>query len=345
MVRERAEEFGRDGQKILTAVWAVGAPPRLRVLAQVEILRQVWVHQYCWGPEGRLRWREGTALPPASLRFDSPYDTDAHYCVKRNVEWSGYRVHFTESCDQDLPHLVVHAATTIAPIQDGQLTEKIHDDLAARRLAPAEHVVDAAYISPAHVDRAQRVHNIALLGPIAADNSRQTKAGSRFDKAAFIIDWDNEQAICPRGATSAFWTKLNFSGHTYLQARFAEADCRPCPDRALCTSSATRPRSVAVLPRPLHEIQMRNRLDQQSEQWQRRNAIRAGIEATLSQNIRTHGLRRTRYRGLARTHVQHVLTAMACNLNRLADWHATTPSARRTPRFRTLCTTAGFATT
>jgi IS5 family transposase len=71
---------------------------------------------------------------------------------------------------------------------------------------------------------------------------------------------------------------------------------------------------------------MRNRLDHQTEQWQRRYAIRAGIEATLSQNVRARGLRRSRYRGLARTHVQHVLTATACNLSRLADWYDTTSS-------------------
>lgn len=314
-VRERAEEFGRDGQKLLTAAWAADAPTRLRMLRQVEILRQVWLHQYHWDREGQLTWREGTTLPPASLRFDSPYDTDAHYCVKRDVEWNGYRVHVTESCGQDL---VTHVATTIAPVQDGQLTAKIHDGLATCRLAPAEHVVDTAYLTPAHIERAQRVHGITLLGPILADNSRQAKTASGFDKAAFTIDWNNEQADCPRGATSVSWTKLNISSHTYLQARFAESDCQPCPDRTRCISSATRPRSVAVLPRTLHEIQTRNRLDEQTEQWQRRHAIRAGIEATLSQNVRAHGLRRSRYRSLPRTHVPHVLTAMACNLSRLA---------------------------
>lgn len=62
--------------------------------------------------------------------------------------------------------------------------------------------MDTAYLTPAHVERAQRVHSITLLGPILADNSRQAKAGSGFDKAAFTIDWNNEHAICPRGATS-----------------------------------------------------------------------------------------------------------------------------------------------
>ncbi|MBA4866752.1 transposase, partial [Streptomyces sp. PSKA54] len=76
------------------------------------------------------------------------------------------------------------------------------------------------------------------------------------------------------------WTRLSIKDHTYLQARFAEADCRSCPDRAQCTTSATGPRSIAVLPQPLHEIQMRNRLDQRTEQCQRRYAIRADNEAT-----------------------------------------------------------------
>lgn len=91
----------------------------------------------------------------------------------------------------------------------------------------------------------------------------------------------------------------------------------------------------------MHEIQVHNRLDQQTEQWQRRYAVRAGVEATLSQTVRSNGLRRTRYRGLAKTHVQHVLTAMACNLTRTADWIAETPPGRtRSSRFHTLCTTA-----
>ncbi|MFD7409910.1 IS1182 family transposase, partial [Streptomyces sp. NPDC059866] len=68
----------------------------------MEILRQVWVHHYYWDADGCLRWRDGHALPPASLRFDSPYDTDAHYCIKRDTAWSGYRAHLTE-----IPNAVV----------------------------------------------------------------------------------------------------------------------------------------------------------------------------------------------------------------------------------------------
>ncbi|MFC9099327.1 hypothetical protein [Streptomyces sp. NPDC057072] len=81
-------------------------------------------------------------------------------------------------------------ATTIAPVQDGELTAQIHDDLAAMDLTPAEHAVDAAYVSPTQIERAQRVHGITLLGPVVPDHSHQAKSRAGFDKAAFTIDWD-----------------------------------------------------------------------------------------------------------------------------------------------------------
>ncbi|MFE0029556.1 hypothetical protein [[Kitasatospora] papulosa] len=72
--------------------------------------------------------------------------------------------------------------------------------------------MDTAYLAPAHIERTQRVHGITLLGPILADNSHQAKGGSGIYRSAFIIDWDNEQAICPRGATGVLDRAHPFSG-------------------------------------------------------------------------------------------------------------------------------------
>ncbi|WP_405595582.1 hypothetical protein [Streptomyces sp. NBC_01092] len=85
-------------------------------------------------------------------------------------------------------------------------------------------------------------------------------------------------------------------------------------------------------------MQTRNRLVQQTKEWQRSCAIRAGIEAAISQNFRSHGLRLSRSLALARTHVQQVLTAMACYVARVADWIDTVPQTRcRAPYLRALC--------
>ncbi|WP_327425546.1 transposase (plasmid) [Streptomyces sp. NBC_01527] len=232
-----AAAFGRDGHKVLA-----DAPARLRALAQVETLRQVWVHHYFWDTRGRLRWRDGHAPPPASLRFDSPYDTDAHYCVKRDTAWSGYRTHFTETCTSDLPEVVVHVATTIAPVQDGELTAQIHDDLAQVSLTPAAHAVDAAYINPAQIERAHRMHSITLLGPAVPDHSHQAKRGAGFDKAAFAIDWDRCQETCPQGTVSREWRPLHINAHNYIQVKFDKATCLACPGRPQCTKAVSGPR-------------------------------------------------------------------------------------------------------
>ena len=48
----------------------------------------------------------------------------------------------------------------------------------------------------------------------------------------------------------------------------------------------------------------------------------ACIEGTRSKAERTNGLRRSRYIGVAKTHLQQVLTAAAINLGRIADWIA-----------------------
>jgi transposase len=64
--------------------------------------------------------------------------------------WVGYMVHFTETCDADAPHLVVHAETTPANVHEAMRITPIHAALAAKGLAPSEHLVDAAYVSASH---------------------------------------------------------------------------------------------------------------------------------------------------------------------------------------------------
>ncbi|WP_076971126.1 transposase [Streptomyces sparsogenes] len=67
------------------------------------------------------------------------------------------------------------------------------------------------------------------------------------------------------------------------------------------------------------KIRTQVRKDQKSSNWQRCYAIRAGCEATVSETVHAHGLRHCRYRGLAKTHVQHVLTAAGANIIRLLE--------------------------
>jgi transposase len=59
---------------------------------------------------------------------------------------------------------------------------------------------------------------------------------------------------------------------------------------------------------------------QQTESFKELYKRRAGIEGTISQAAFALGMRRTRYRGLKKTHLHHIATATAINLQRCVDW-------------------------
>lgn len=62
--------------------------------------------------------------------------------------------------------------------------------------------------------------------------------------------------------------------------------------------------------------------------YQQLYAHRAGIEGTLSRGVRRCRLRRTRYVGLPKVHLGHLLTAVALNFVRLGEWFLCVPRAK-----------------
>jgi transposase len=61
-----AATVGNDGRHLLRSVYAQEAPPDLRHLPAVQVLRQVWVQQFVV-EDGQLRWRQKKQLPPALI--------------------------------------------------------------------------------------------------------------------------------------------------------------------------------------------------------------------------------------------------------------------------------------
>jgi hypothetical protein len=86
-----------------------------------------------------------------------------------------------------------------------------------------------------------------------------------------------------------------------------------------CHCSAVQTRVGSSRNRRGRRIQSRLRREQRTDAWRRHHAIRIGCEATVSEAVRAHGMRQYRYRGHAKTHVQHVLIAAGTNLVRLSE--------------------------
>jgi transposase len=325
-----AEEIGADGQQLLTQVNAPSAPAWVRDLPAMQTLRQVWIQQFYAAPADQpVRWRSAEDLPPAPLLISSPYDPDARYGKKRRTEWTGYKVHLTETCDEETPHLITDVLTTPATTSDFDVLPIIQQQLAARDLIPGEQIVDSGYPTAEHLLTSQTTHGIDVIGPLAADHSWQAKAGEGFAAAHFVIDWEHERATCPQGKTSAHWLlRQDDHGQTSIQIKFAKGDCAACPVRAQCTQSKIQPRFLQVRDQAHYEVLQAARARQKTEVFKTQYAARAGIEGTLSQGTRTSDLRRSRYIGLPKTRLLHILIAAALNFIRVAAWLAETPRAR-----------------
>lgn len=333
-----AETIGADGQRLLQAVYAVTTPGWLREVPAIEILRRVWLQQYHPTPEGTARWRVAADLPPASLLIQSPYDPDARYSTKRDTKWTGYRVHLTETCEPDEPHLVVQVASTPATTHDSKVVETIHADLASNDLLPSEHLVDQGYMDTELLLTSEAKHGVALIGPVPADQSWQTAAAQGFAVTDFAIDWDAQAVRCPQGQPSTGWRPATDQyGDPVVHVNFARGVCAICPARVQCTRSTSSGRKLTLRPRSKHEALLAARQRQQTADFKARYALRAGIEGTLAQGTNVFGLRHARYRGFPKMQLQHVLIAISMNLVRLVAWFAApTHSQTQISRFVTL---------
>ena len=143
--------------------------------------------------------------------------------------------HFTESCEEDQPHLIAHVETTAAPMADSDVLETIHDALAADDLLPAVHLIDTGYVDARRLLSSRTRYDIDLLGPTRGDYHRRRRENKGFAAQDFTIDWERRQAICPAGQTSANWIPtLEPRGKPDIRVNFASSTCRICPDRLDC---------------------------------------------------------------------------------------------------------------
>jgi transposase len=325
------DTVGQDGYGLLQAIYDPASPSWLREVPAVQILRQVWLQRF-YVQENQLRRRQAEDMPSAERRIISPYDTEARMSIRRSTEWTGYRVHLSETCEADKPLLITNVETTPSTTPDSELTEPIHRHLEEKGLAPGEHLADAGYVDAQALADSEDEYHIDLIGPAPKDTSWQARAGEGFDLTSFHIEWERREAICPQQQHSACWFEREDSyGTSVIYVKFPKKVCLSCSERARCTHSAQEPRVLKLRPKAHYLALQRARERQSTSEFKEQYAVRSGIEGTISQGTRAFGLRRSRYVGLAKTHLQHILTAIAMNLMRLADWY------ERTKRASTRC--------
>jgi transposase len=328
--KQYANQVGADGWTLLHALDASSTADWLKTLPAVTTLRTIWEQQFEPLDQGG-QWRVEPALPAAQL-INSPYELDARYGKKRTTRWVGYKVHFSQTCDEDTPQLITHVETTRAGINDERALSAIHAGLAGKELLPEQHLVDAGYVDAANLLQSQHHYGVDLLGPVR--HNYWWQADTDYDVTHFSIDWQAQTVTCPHGRISSSWTPAqDAKGKPVIKIKFSQSDCKVCPGRTSCTGQSRR--TLTLQPQDKMQALLAARERESTDAFKESYRHRAGIEGTHSQATRTMGLRRSRYFGLHKTHLGHVAIATAINVVQLMSWLRGEPPAQtRTSPFK-----------
>lgn len=343
---EKGEEIGTDGLQLLDAILCEDAPLWLREVPAVETLRLVWLQNFYRGEDGEVRWRTAQeGIPPSRNFLGSPIDRDCRYARKFTTSWLGYRMHLTETCDDDAPNILTDVRTAPATVADGEATPLIHEALEEKDLLPETQFVDTGYLDAELLFESKEKYGVDLFGPTRPDRKWQAKERTGFEAAAFTLDWKNEVATCPEGKKSISWSPaIDNRYNRVMKIKFSSKDCMPCPSRDLCIRSKRRwkRRSVTVRADGHQQALEAARSREKEPGFAAAYARRAGIEGTVSRAVRTCGVRRSRYVGLEKTQLHHLLSAAALNFVRVGEWLMGMPRAktRRSPFARLIASPA-----
>lgn len=160
-------------------------------------------------------------------------------------------------------------------------------------------------------------YGVNLLGPVWEKHTWQDVNG--YEIEAFAIDWANRTVTCTQGHTRNPWTMRDHRrNHELTRVKFKRVECEPCPVHDLCTIHPRR--TLSFHEETVFKAVQRRKEEQHTDDWRKQYGKRAGVEGTVSQCVFALGMRRSRYRGLAKTHLQFVLTTAAMNLMRVVNW-------------------------
>ncbi len=134
----------------------------------------------------------------------------------------------------------------------------------------------------------------------------------------FTIDIANRQATCPAGQEATRWSAIDpkVKNNVAFLVSFGK-QCQDCPffGPDLCTDKSAG-RTIAISRH--HDLIRARRVESQTPAFHQEMHQRAAIEGIISELVRAHATRRSRYRGLPKNQLQAAFTAAAINLKRLA---------------------------
>lgn len=311
--QSRYRQCGSDMEELLE--WIKGRGGQFSELEAVQqLLRRVFEEQF-EVVQGKL---QPTRKRPARS-IQNPHDPDAHFADKGKRQWVGYKVHVVETVDPSRlakvkgeagENFITEIVTTEAAQDEmAGLAEALKEEESHRGIKPEALYADGGYVTERTLSEAEG-SGIELLGP-----TRPDPHPGPYNADAFVVDIETKRAICPLGNPSTQWSRIRdtYMGTEYYRIEWG-SQCDRCPVQRQCTRSKSGRRILVVGLR--HDLVQKRREEMRQADFSRKMHPRNGIEGTLSELVRGHGLRRTKYRGFSRVRLSHYLMGAACNVKR-----------------------------
>ena len=296
-------DVARDAQRALHAVLGHEAlsddehvAQAARVLGEI-IGQQYHVDEEVTRPRGGRRVRQIVSALDPEIR---------HARQTPGRRFTGYKLHAAVAAD-----VPVVTAISVAPANehDGQHAGGLVDQQPEQR-RPERVIGDTAYgNSEVREDLAQR--SIRVLAPV---HSSSPKHGT-IPKDAFTIDLEADTVTCPQGHTTPIYKPRANRATSERVARFARADCEPCPLRPRCAPAGQR--DIRIRRREdLRQAALRELSDPGTREHLKRTRPR--VERLLGLIVHRYHARKSRYLGARKATLQAAWTAVLVNLHPIA---------------------------
>jgi transposase len=181
--------------------------------------------------------------------IETPYDGEARDRHQRGLDWIGYAVHLSETCDGEPGHLTTHVNTTPANVAAAQYTAAIQRALVAADRAPNTPLADAGYMAADRLVQREARHGMRLVGLVRESACWQHHVDGASAMEQVTIDWAARSARCPQGRHAVGWYPPQHArGHHDIRVTSAKEDWAGCPQRARCPRAKPQPRSLQRQP-------------------------------------------------------------------------------------------------
>jgi len=267
--------------------------------------------------------------------LQSAFDPEASYGHKGK----GYSAQITETCNnQNKKEIITDYEVHSAARSDIGKVPDIVDRLEKAGLKPEKLFADGGYPSVPSVYKVTK-RDVEFMTPVNRSRLSDDVMGRdkfKFNKKGFVTK-------CPKGykpIDHRILSHNNKEGRS-LHAIFDGDICRKCRVLDKCPVRAPNHRErgcghrntvgdfrLEITP----ELRLRDQMfsKQQTTKWKNQYSIRSGIEATMSELKRRHGMGKLRVRRATKVRFAVACKVIACNIKRWAKALAATgPSSKR----------------